>query len=1046
MRPGEGKTMGLFGKKKPEEEILAQGRELFEGGDRKKAFLTLHGLATRGNPEACYYIGRYYLEEKQKRDLAESFLEKAAKAGHAGAAEILARQFGGPAPVGGNAASAGGNAVSAGGNPASAGENAAAGHPAAQSTASDEETEALLKQAMSANEAGDYDTSVRIWRELAEKGNAQAQNCLAVSYAKGEGVEKDLKTAVLWYRRAAEQGYTKAMFNLGGVMKRDNGIGPDLAEAVRWYRKAAELGHPRSAAYLGLAYDNGEGVKKDEAEAVRWYQIAVDRGDSAGMRYLGVSYEEGTGVKQDLAKAFSLYCQAADLGDLPSMYYAGMNCENGMGTEQSPEEAASWYRRAAERGEERSAAALGRLYLEGTGVEADLDQALYWAQKAKDGGAKTADELLELIRARKEKEAKRQVEEEAKRQAEEEAKRQAEEAKRQAEEEAKRQAEEEAKRQAEEEAKRQAEEEAKRKAEEETKRRAEEEAKRRAEEEAKKAAQKPEQEAAAPAAETLSSEEAYAEGMKQFQAGNYAAAYPLLKRACPFIGPRKGRYPDGQAALGSMEERGLGTEADEMMALWRYRIAAREGNPDGAEGIMRLLAGKDKATPEDCRMVLAHLNEGNLSGAQAAKETKEAKAAWEKELAQAEERERLKKLELTDNNVYEIYKECQQTDETPKEKQWAGYDIRKLEENKDRILFLMGQLACVHQKTEKPVPIDEKLCEDYRGKTWSTGGNNPVRLLNMGIGVDAVSLQKEGDDERAVFGYSVKKTRSPQDPEFALWYLIWQGEKEAISGNYQEAYRLYSQAAAAGYPAGWYEVGHYYSAERLCEAVGIQKDDEIAYQWYKKAADQGYAPAQRALGTIFQDGIGRKADYEQALFWFQKAADQGAAGAADACEKTRNLMKAQKGDREAQYQAGLFYLKRWDSTALASLPWFEKAAAQKHRDAVFYCGLLYGLLLDSQRQDQEKALRCFREAERLGHTLAGKIAKEMRPGGLFKKEKKTCEQAMSRLLYDYGEEKDTLTHEDMRMLIDLFTILPRSLRSEMSGAQAKRLRALAARL
>ena len=55
--------MGLFGKKKPEEEILAQGRELFEGGDRKKAFLTLHGLATRGNPEACYYLVRYYLQQ-----------------------------------------------------------------------------------------------------------------------------------------------------------------------------------------------------------------------------------------------------------------------------------------------------------------------------------------------------------------------------------------------------------------------------------------------------------------------------------------------------------------------------------------------------------------------------------------------------------------------------------------------------------------------------------------------------------------------------------------------------------------------------------------------------------------------------------------------------------------------------------------------------------------------------------------------------------------------------------------------------------------------
>lgn len=42
--------MGLFGKKKSTEEILAEGRVQYEKGDLKKAFLTLHGLAGKGEP------------------------------------------------------------------------------------------------------------------------------------------------------------------------------------------------------------------------------------------------------------------------------------------------------------------------------------------------------------------------------------------------------------------------------------------------------------------------------------------------------------------------------------------------------------------------------------------------------------------------------------------------------------------------------------------------------------------------------------------------------------------------------------------------------------------------------------------------------------------------------------------------------------------------------------------------------------------------------------------------------------------------------------
>jgi hypothetical protein len=53
---------------------------------------------------------------------------------------------------------------------------------------------------------GDYAATARIWRPLAEQGDAGSQNGLSVLYQLGEGVEKDGAEAMKWYRRAAAQG------------------------------------------------------------------------------------------------------------------------------------------------------------------------------------------------------------------------------------------------------------------------------------------------------------------------------------------------------------------------------------------------------------------------------------------------------------------------------------------------------------------------------------------------------------------------------------------------------------------------------------------------------------------------------------------------------------------------------------------------------------------------------------------------------------------------------------------------------------------------
>ena len=56
---------------------------------------------------------------------------------------------------------------------------------------------------------------------------------------------------------------------------------------------------------------------------------------------------------------------------------------------------------------------------------------------------------------------------------------------------------------------------------------------------------------------------------------------------------------------------------------------------------------------------------------------------------------------------------------------------------------------------------------------------------------------------------------------------------------------------------------------------GVPQDYGQAIGWYRKAADQGYAPAQFSLGVMFDSGQGVPQSSVQAVTWYRKAADQG---------------------------------------------------------------------------------------------------------------------------------------------------------------------------
>jgi hypothetical protein len=60
------------------------------------------------------------------------------------------------------------------------------------------------ESAKAAFEQKDYPTALRFWRELAVKGDVDAQLGIAVIYADGLGVTRDYAQAARWFQAAAE--------------------------------------------------------------------------------------------------------------------------------------------------------------------------------------------------------------------------------------------------------------------------------------------------------------------------------------------------------------------------------------------------------------------------------------------------------------------------------------------------------------------------------------------------------------------------------------------------------------------------------------------------------------------------------------------------------------------------------------------------------------------------------------------------------------------------------------------------------------------------
>lgn len=76
------------------------------------------------------------------------------------------------------------------------------------------------------------------------------------------------------------------------------------------------------------------------------------------------------------------------------------------------------------------------------------------------------------------------------------------------------------------------------------------------------------------------------------------------------------------------------------------------------------------------------------------------------------------------------------------------------------------------------------------------------------------------------------------------------------------------------------DMGNAYAADQIgdsyyCGDGGMPKDAEMAFEYYLKAADGGYAGAYFTLGLCYSNSTGVNRDDEKAFYWFTKAATNG---------------------------------------------------------------------------------------------------------------------------------------------------------------------------
>jgi|GEM_PF-481166 len=233
---------------------------------------------------------------------------------------------------------------------------------------------------------------------LAGKGDANAQNKVALSYVNGNGVAKDLAKAFTWFEKAANQNHPEAQFYYAKFILNGQFTEKSPEKALLWFKKSAEQGYADAQNALGTLYMIGLGTKVDYVEASKWLKKSAVAGNAEGMYNLAQLYEKGKGLDQDSHQAIYWYEQSASKGFAFSEFELGVAHAHGLGGYKKNEtKAMEWYEKAAKKGISVAQANLAEIYLARKNQDyKNIYQAVSWFKKAAEQGLPRSQMMLGL--------------------------------------------------------------------------------------------------------------------------------------------------------------------------------------------------------------------------------------------------------------------------------------------------------------------------------------------------------------------------------------------------------------------------------------------------------------------------------------------------------------------------------------------------------------------------------------------------------------------------------------------------------------------------
>lgn len=171
------------------------------------------------------------------------------------------------------------------------------------------------------------------YRKAAGLGHITAYICLCRMYERGRGVDHDPQEAKQWFARVremAERGDREAQTACSVLYKEGWGVEKDYGESALWAMRATEDGtaphQAGSAIWLAILYRYGCGVPKDFGEVERWLRRAVlqpgyssERGQAfydLGQIYSGEEDDPERSSRKDVLKAYASFKVSAEIYEL----------------------------------------------------------------------------------------------------------------------------------------------------------------------------------------------------------------------------------------------------------------------------------------------------------------------------------------------------------------------------------------------------------------------------------------------------------------------------------------------------------------------------------------------------------------------------------------------------------------------------------------------------------------------------------------------------------------------------------------------------------